>query len=127
MSVVGYSTLSHDGHGGMLETRPRRVGRRPRSAEMMAKTVEVDRAFRLSGFALVRRILLPAIMPAYVLSLRAGLGLGWMFLVAAEFLDASSGLRFLLIDGQQLCKPVQIAAAIMAIAILGKFLDWPVV
>ena len=87
------------------------------------KIVEVGRAFRLSGFAMVRRILLPAVLPAYVLSLRAGLGLGWMFVVAAEFLGASTGLGFLLIDGQQLGKPAQIVAAIVAFAILGKVSD----
>jgi sulfonate transport system permease protein len=87
------------------------------------KIVEVGRAFRLSGPAMVRRILLPAVMPAYVLSLRAGLGLGWMFVVAAEFLGASTGLGFLLIDGQQLGKPAQIVAAIVAFAILGKTTD----
>ena len=73
---------------------------------------------------MVRRILLPAVMPAYVISLRAGLGLGWMFVVAAEFLGASTGLGFLLIDGQQLGKPAQIVAAIVAFAILGKTTDW---
>jgi sulfonate transport system permease protein len=88
------------------------------------KIVEVGRAFRLSGVAMVRRILLPAVMPAYVISLRAGLGLGWMFVVAAEFLGASTGLGFLLIDGQQLGKPAQIVAAIVAFAILGKTTDW---
>jgi sulfonate transport system permease protein len=88
------------------------------------KIVEVGRAFRLSGFAMVRRILLPAVLPAYVLSLRAGLGLGWMFVLAAEFLGASQGLGFLLIDGQQLGKPAQIVAAIVAFAILGKLSDW---
>jgi sulfonate transport system permease protein len=88
------------------------------------KIVEVGRVFRLSGIAMVRRILLPAVMPAYVLSLRAGLGLGWMFVLAAEFLGASQGLGFLLIDGQQLGKPAQIVAAIVAFAILGKLTDW---
>jgi sulfonate transport system permease protein len=88
------------------------------------KIVEVGRVFRLSGFAMVRRILLPAVLPAYVLSLRAGLGLGWMFVLAAEFLGASQGLGFLLIDGQQLGKPAQIVAAIVAFAILGKTTDW---
>jgi sulfonate transport system permease protein len=87
------------------------------------KIVEVGRVFRLSGFAMVRRILLPAVMPAYVISLRAGLGLGWMFVLAAEFLGASTGLGFLLIDGQQLGKPAQIVAAIVAFAILGKASD----
>src|SRR5438874_1986517 len=72
------------------------------------KIVEVGRVFRLSGLAMVRRILLPAVMPAYVIALRAGLGLGWMFVLAAEFLGASTGLGLLLIDGQQLGKPAQI-------------------
>jgi sulfonate transport system permease protein len=91
------------------------------------KIVEVGRAFRLSGFALVRRILLPAVLPAYVLSLRAGLGLGWMFVIAAEFMGASEGLGYLLIDGQQLGKPTEIVAAILAFAILGKISDWLIV
>lgn len=87
------------------------------------KIVEVGRAFRLSGFQMVRRILLPAVLPAYVISLRSGLGLGWMFVLAAEFLGASQGLGFLLIDGQQLGKPATIVAGIVAFAILGKTTD----
>jgi sulfonate transport system permease protein len=87
------------------------------------KIVEVGRAFRLSGFAMVRRILLPAVLPAYVVSLRAGLGLGWMFVIAAEFMGASEGLGYLLIDGQQLGKPAEIVAALLAFAVLGKLTD----
>lgn len=87
------------------------------------KTVEVGRMFRLSQFQLVRRILLPAILPAYILALRQGLGLGWMFVVAAEFMGASEGLGYLLVDGQQLGKPDQILASILTFAILGKITD----
>jgi sulfonate transport system permease protein len=87
------------------------------------KIVEVGRVFRLSGPAMVRRILLPAVLPAYVLSLRAGLALGWMFVIAAEFMGASEGLGYLLIDGQQLGKPAEIVAAILAFAVLGKLSD----
>jgi sulfonate transport system permease protein len=88
------------------------------------KIVEVGRTFRLSGPAMIRRILLPAVLPAYVVSLRVGLGLGWMFVVAAEFMGASEGLGYLLIDGQQLGKPAQILAAIVIFAVLGKTTDW---
>jgi sulfonate transport system permease protein len=91
------------------------------------KLVEVGRAFRLSDAAMVRRILLPAVLPAYVISLRSGLGLGWMFVVAAELLGASEGLGYLLIDGQQLGKPAEIVAAIVAFAIIGKLTDWLIV
>jgi sulfonate transport system permease protein len=59
-----------------------------------------------------------------VISLRSGLGLGWMFVAAAELLGASEGLGYLLIDGQQLGKPAEIIAAIVAFAIVGKTTDW---
>jgi sulfonate transport system permease protein len=88
------------------------------------KIVEVGRTFRLSGPAMIRRILLPAVLPAYVVALRVGLGLGWMFVIAAEFMGASEGLGYLVIDGQQLGKTTQILAAIVIFAILGKTADW---
>lgn len=88
------------------------------------KIVEVGRTFRLSGPAMIRRILLPAVLPAYVVAIRVGLGLGWMFVVAAELMGASEGLGYLLLDGQQLGKPAQILAAIVIFAILGKATDW---
>ena len=91
------------------------------------KIVEVGRVFRLSDLQMVWRILLPAVLPAYVIALRAGLGLGWMFVVAAEFMGASEGLGYLLIDGQQLGKPAEIVAAIVAFALLGKTTDWLIV
>jgi len=91
------------------------------------KVVEVGRAFRLTGPQMVRRILLPAVLPAYVIALRSGLGLGWMFVIAAEFMGASEGLGYLLIDGQQLGKPAEIVAAIFAFAVLGKLTDWMIV
>jgi sulfonate transport system permease protein len=91
------------------------------------KIVEVGRLFRLSGIGMVRRILLPAVLPAYVIALRSGLGLGWMFVIAAEFMGASEGLGYLLIDGQQLGKTTEIIAAIVAFAVLGKLTDWLIV
>jgi len=87
------------------------------------KIVEVGRVFRLSGAAMIRRILLPAVLPHYVVAVRAGLGVGWMFVVAAELMGASEGLGYLLIDGQQLGKPAEIVAAIVAFAIVGKASD----
>ena len=87
------------------------------------KLIEVGRSFRLSRFGMISRILLPAVLPAWVISLRSGLGLGFMFVVAAEFMGASEGLGYLLVDGQQLGKADQILAAIVAFALLGKAAD----
>jgi sulfonate transport system permease protein len=87
------------------------------------KLVEVGRVFRLSRTALIRRVLLPAVLPDWIVALRSGLGLGFMFVVAAEFMGASEGLGYLLVDGQQLGKPDQILAAIIAFALIGKVCD----
>lgn len=87
------------------------------------KLVEVGRVFRLSGPQLIWRVLLPATLPSYMLALRAGLGLGWMFVVAAEFMGASEGLGFLLTDGQMTGQPAIILASIVAFAVLGKVTD----
>jgi sulfonate transport system permease protein len=87
------------------------------------KLVEVGHVFRLSRTKLARRILLPAVLPEALIALRSGLGLGFMFVVAAEFMGASEGLGYLLVDGQQMGKPDQILAAIIAFALLGKIAD----
>lgn len=87
------------------------------------KLVEVGRMFRLSPLALIRRILLPAVLPAWVVALRTGLGLGFMFVVAAEIMGASEGLGYLLVDGQQLGKPDEILAALIAFAVVGQLSD----
>jgi sulfonate transport system permease protein len=87
------------------------------------KLVEVGRIYGYSGFALVRRVLLPATLPFYVTGLRSGLGLGWMFVLAAEFMGASEGLGYLLIDGEQTGRPQIIIASIMLFALFGKLSD----
>ena len=92
-------------------------------ASVDRKLVEVGQIFRLSKMDLVWRILLPAVLPATLTSLRTGLGLGFLFVVAAELMGASEGLGYLLLDGQQFGKPDQILAAIIAFAVVGKLAD----
>lgn len=88
------------------------------------KLVEVGRVFRFTHREMITRVLLPATLPVYLSSLRSGLGLGWMFVVAAEFMGAEEGLGFLLVDGQQTGRPAVILGAIVSFAALGKLTDW---
>lgn len=87
------------------------------------KLIEVGKVYRLSSLQLIRRIFLPATLPAYVVGLRNGLGLGWMFVVAAELMGASQGLGFLLVDGQTTGRPNLILASLLLFAIVGKSTD----
>jgi sulfonate transport system permease protein len=87
------------------------------------KLVEVGRVNGLGRFDLIKRILVPAALPNYVTGLRGGLALGWMFVIAAELMGASSGLGFLMLDGQMTGRPATIVAALILFAIAGKVSD----
>lgn len=87
------------------------------------KLVEVGQVYRLKQWQLIWRVFLPATLPAYLVGLRSGLGLGWMFVVAAEIMGASRGLGFLLVDGQTTGRPDMIIASILLFALLGKWTD----
>ncbi len=87
------------------------------------KLIEVGRVLTLTPLQTVTRILLPASLPAYIVGLRAGAGLGWMFVAAAELMGASDGLGFLLMDAEQTGRPERVLAAIVLFAVCGKLTD----
>jgi sulfonate transport system permease protein len=87
------------------------------------KLVEVGRVCQLGPLALVLRILVPAALPAWLTGVRGGLGLAWMFVIAAELMGASEGLGYLLLDGQMTGNAAQILGALVLFALLGKLSD----
>jgi sulfonate transport system permease protein len=84
------------------------------------KLIEVGQALGLSRVALIVRVLVPATLPQFLVGARIGLTQAWLFLVAAELLAASSGLGFLLTDGQQTSRTDEILVAILLFALCGK-------
>ncbi len=88
-----------------------------------SKLLEVGRVFGLSPFQMIRQIVIPATLPAYIIGLRSGMSLGWMFVVAAEIMGASQGLGFLLIDGQMTGRPAIILGSVILFAVFGKLTD----
>jgi sulfonate transport system permease protein len=88
------------------------------------KLLEVGKLYRLNRFQMFRRLILPAALPEYVVGLRSGLGLAWMFVVAAELLGASSGIGFLMLDGQMTGRATIILASVILFAVFGKATDW---
>jgi len=88
------------------------------------KLLEVGKLYRLSSFQMVRRLVLPAALPEYIVGLRSGLGLAWMFVVAAELLGASSGIGYLMVDGEMTGRAAVILASVILFAVFGKVTDW---
>ena len=89
-----------------------------------SKLLEVGKLYRLSSFEMVRRLILPAVLPEYIVGLRSGLGLAWMFVVAAELLGASSGIGYLMVDGQMTGRAAIILGSVLLFAVCGKATDW---
>jgi sulfonate transport system permease protein len=85
--------------------------------------IEVGRVFGLDRARIVWRILLPASVPALFTGLRTGLGVAWLYVVAAELIAADAGLGFMLTDGRELSRSDMIFAAIALLACCGKLSD----
>lgn len=88
------------------------------------KLIEVGKIYQLSFFEQIKQIILPAALPSFMVGIRSGLGLGWMFVVAAELMGASEGLGYLLTVGQNTLSPETILVSIILFAAIGKISDW---
>jgi len=80
--------------------------------------------FGLTGFELVRRVVLPAAMPQIITSLRIALGVAWLVIVAAEMVGMQSGLGYLVSDARNMGKRYDlVVAAMILIGLIGIVLD----
>ncbi len=87
------------------------------------KLIEVARAYGFGPFKVLFRVVLPGAMPGVFTGLRSGLSLAWMFVVAAELIAASSGLGFMLVEGQSTMRPDRVLVSLLAFATLGRGSD----
>ncbi|MDW8060551.1 MAG: ABC transporter permease [Thermomicrobium sp.] len=87
------------------------------------RLVEFAQVYRLGRWRTLRFVLIPGALPGVLTGLRAGLSLGWMFVVAAELIAASSGLGFLLVEGQSTMRPDRVLVALLSFGVLGKLSD----
>ena len=80
--------------------------------------------FALPRGALLRRVLLPAILPRVLTGLRVALGIAWMVVVAAEMLGVDSGLGYLILDSRNAGKRYDLViAGMLMIGFIGLVLD----
>ncbi|MGM0447131.1 MAG: ABC transporter permease [Methanobacteriota archaeon] len=85
--------------------------------------LEVAEVYDLDRAESLRRVVFPAALPSLLVGIRGGVGLAWMFVVAAELIAASQGIGFLLSDGRTLARPDIIVGSILLFAFLGNCSD----
>jgi sulfonate transport system permease protein len=88
------------------------------------KLIEVGQIYRLQGSLLVRKVLIPYSLPYLFVGLRQSMGVAWLVLVAAEMMGASSGLGYLLLNGEMTGRPQVVMACMLIFALCGKTSDY---
>lgn len=76
-----------------------------------------------SKIQVLRKVLLPALLPDLMNSMRLIMGWSWSYLIAAELFAASSGLGFMIIRAQRYMQTETIFMAILIIGLLGLMID----
>lgn len=85
--------------------------------------VEVGVVFELGRWDRFWRIILPFSLGDMVLGLKMGMGYSWRAIIGAEMIAASSGLGYLILDGQQLSRSDVVIVGILVIGTLGLLSD----
>ncbi len=83
----------------------------------------VARDLGLTGFALWRRVTLPAILPEVLTAVRLAAGLAWMVVVAAEMIAGPDGLGFAIWDARNGLRTDLLVLGMLAIGTIGIALD----
>lgn len=84
---------------------------------------EVARVYRTRLPDLIRRILVPATVPAVLTGLRIAITRAWVVLVAAELLAADSGIGQMMEMGRQLFQIDVVLAGVVVSGVIGFLLD----
>ena len=87
------------------------------------RLTDVGRTFRLSRFAIVWRLLLPASLPSIVIGARISLALALVMAIVAEIVGNPEGLGYAIVREQQSLHPDYMFAYIAVVGVLGIALN----
>ena len=87
------------------------------------KVLEGMRSFGVTGWRLVRDVVFPLALPSILTGLRFALGVSVLALIAAEQINSSAGLGYLMIQAQQYLQADVLVVCIVIYAALGLIAD----
>ncbi|HEX3493510.1 MAG TPA: ABC transporter permease [Streptosporangiaceae bacterium] len=87
------------------------------------RLVEMARTTGAGTWRLVTRVMFPGALPGFLVGLRFALAYSILGLVAAETVNANSGIGFLITNGQTYMQPDQVWVGLVIYAILGLLAD----
>lgn len=84
---------------------------------------KVARNLGASGWQMLHRIIMPAIMTDILVGIRLAVGVAWVVLVPAEYLGVTSGLGYAINDARDTLSYDTLGAIVLVIGIIGYLLD----
>lgn len=88
------------------------------------KLIEVGESFNFTKYEIFRKIIFPWAVSDILTGIKLGIGYSWRAIIGAEMIAASSGLGYLILDGQQMSRPDIVIVGIFSIGIFGSATDW---
>ena len=85
--------------------------------------IEAAQTHGASEFRIAREVLLPGSLPSIIAGLRISAGLGWQSLIGAELIVVSSGIGYVMTQGQMNLSPETVITAMLVIGLIGLILD----
>ncbi|HEX4110433.1 MAG TPA: ABC transporter permease [Solirubrobacteraceae bacterium] len=87
------------------------------------KLVTAGKVLGLGRWGLIRHVILPGALPQFLTGLRLALGVSWLVLVAAEEINATSGLGYMITNAQNLSETNVMFVVLIVFSLLGLATD----
>ncbi|BBF42669.1 alkanesulfonates transport system permease protein [Lachnospiraceae bacterium KM106-2] len=88
------------------------------------KLIEVGKAFELSRFQIIRKIIIQNAILDIAVGLKLALGYSFRAIIGAELVAASAGLGYLISDGKEMSRSDVVIVGIIVIGLLGVLCDF---
>jgi len=85
--------------------------------------IEAARMLGTPDVRMILEVLLPASVPSIIAGLRVSAGLGWQSLVGAELIVASTGVGYMMVQGQAGLSTTTVMCGMIAIGLVGMAID----
>jgi NitT/TauT family transport system permease protein len=89
-----------------------------------AELIETAMTLGASRWQILSTIVLPAVAPKILISMRQMLAVSWTYLVIAEIVASTTGIGAVMMRGQRFLKVDEIMAGILVIGVLGLIFDF---
>lgn len=87
------------------------------------KNLELAHTLGLGRWATIRRVVLPASLPSFLVGFRLATSVAWLLLVFAEQINAKSGIGYLVIKAQTFFQSDVMVVCLLVYAVLGLLSD----